>query len=187
VDRLDELRRWGLAILLVEYPGYGRSSGVPSEEGIRAAMVEAYDLLLTLPGIDASAILGFGQSLGGGAILTLAKERPLGALMLMSTFSSLEPFAHDYFMPAFLLRDRFDNAAALAEFPGQVLLMHGTEDTLIAPDHAQRLFAVRPDADMRWYRCGHWCWLPEQLPIYADMQRFLQPLGILSEKKPQAQ
>src|SRR5262245_4374970 len=39
INRLDEFRRWGMAVMLVEYPGYGRSNGGPSEEGVREAMV----------------------------------------------------------------------------------------------------------------------------------------------------
>jgi len=35
---LDDFRRWGLAVLLVEYPGYGRSVGAPSESAIGEAM-----------------------------------------------------------------------------------------------------------------------------------------------------
>ena len=81
-EALDDLRRWGLAVMLVEYPGYGRSDGSPSEAGIRAAMVGAYDVLVARATVDPSRIVGYGQSLGGGAIAALSERRPLRAMIL---------------------------------------------------------------------------------------------------------
>jgi hypothetical protein len=58
---------------------------------------------------NCTRIFGFGQSLGGGAICLLAKDRPLRALILQSTFPSLDIFAAGYWAPSFLLRDHFNN------------------------------------------------------------------------------
>jgi pimeloyl-ACP methyl ester carboxylesterase len=102
-EALDEFRRWGLAVMLVEYPGYGRSDGSPSEAGIRAPMVGAYDVLVARATVDRSRIVGYGQSLGGGAIAALSERRPLRVMILQSTFTSLRTFASRYWMPSFLV------------------------------------------------------------------------------------
>ena len=45
IDAFDDARRSGLGVLLVEYPGYGRSGGRPTEESIGRSMVAAFDAL----------------------------------------------------------------------------------------------------------------------------------------------
>src|SRR5262252_2304681 len=93
VSAFHEFQERGVGVLLVEYPGYGRSTGSPSEQSIRAAMDGAYDRVAADPRVDPDRIFGFGQSLGGGAICLLARDRPLRALILQSTFTSLDTLA----------------------------------------------------------------------------------------------
>jgi hypothetical protein len=67
-------------------------------------MEAAYDRMPGDPRVDSSRIFGFGQSLGGGAICLLARDRPLRAPILQSTFPTLDIFAAHYRAPSFLLR-----------------------------------------------------------------------------------
>ena len=83
------LRAAGISVLLVEYPGYGRSGGNPSEKSVTATFVAAYDRVKGDPRVDATRIIGYGRSLGGGAVAQLAARRPLAALVLESTFTSI--------------------------------------------------------------------------------------------------
>ena len=183
VTALDGFRQRGIGVLLVEYPGYGRSTGSPSEAAINGVMDAAYDRIAADPRVDRSRIFGFGQSLGGGAICLLAKDRPLRALILQSTFPSLDIFAAKYWAPAFLLRDHFDNLASLAGFQGQVLVIHGRDDQLIPWRQAQRLAAASKNSMFRLYVCGHGCWDPEHLPFWRDASLFLLKSGILGTSK----
>lgn len=180
-DGLDELRRWGMAVMLVEYPGYGRSDGIPSEQGIREAMVAAYDRLRMHPGVDETRMVGYGQSLGGGAVCALARDRPLAALVLQSTFTSIRAFAHRFFLPEFLVLDPFDNAEVLSHFDGPVLLLHGEVDDLIPLEQAKAMAQLARNAELRIYQCGHGCWLPDDLPLYDDMRSFFRRHGILHQ------
>jgi uncharacterized protein len=170
----------GIGVLLVEYPGYGRSSGTPSETSIRAAMDAAYDRLAADPRVDRSRIVGFGQSLGGGAICLLARDRPLRALILQSTFTSLDGFAARYWAPSFLLRDHFDNLSSVRRFPGPVLVIHGREDRLIPWTQGQQLAAASPHSTFRLYECGHGCWQPDRVPFWQDAVPLLRSAGILA-------
>jgi len=179
-EALDEFRRWGLAVMLVEYPGYGRSDGSPSEAGIRAAMVGAYDVLVARATVDPSRIVAYGQSLGGGAIAALSERRPLRAMILQSTFTSLRTFASRYWMPSFLVRDAFDNVAAVAKFAGPILVLHGERDELIPYQQGVALARASARGELRLYECGHGCWLPNDLPILRDIRAFLQKSGVLS-------
>jgi fermentation-respiration switch protein FrsA (DUF1100 family) len=179
VTALDGFRERGIGVLLVEYPGYGRSSGTPSERSIRIAMDAAYDRMAGDPRVDRTRILGFGQSLGGGAICLLAEDRPLRALMLESTFPSLDIFVSRYWAPAFLLRDHFNNLATVSDFAGPILVIHGRQDQLIPWQQGQRLAAASAHATFRLYDCGHGCWDPEHLPFWQDALPFLKDAGFL--------
>jgi pimeloyl-ACP methyl ester carboxylesterase len=179
VGALDAFRERGIGVLLVEYPGYGRSTGSPSEESIRGVMDAAYDRILADPRVDRTRIVGFGQSLGGGAICLLAKDRSLRALILQSTFPSLDIFAAGYWAPAFLLHDHFDSLSTVKHFPGPVLVIHGRDDRLIPWEQGKRLAAAAANSTFRLYECGHGCWDPERLPFWRDAVPFLVEAGVL--------
>lgn len=177
---LHGFRERGIGVLLVEYPGYGRSTGTPSEASIRAAMDAAYDRLVADPRVDRARILGFGQSLGGGAICLLARDRQLRALILQSTFTSLDAFTARYWAPSFLLHDHFDSFGSLRHFPGPVLVIHGRQDQLIPWRQGQQLASASAHSTFRLYDCGHGCWDPDRLPFWQDAEPFLRTAGILS-------
>jgi uncharacterized protein len=179
VTALDGFRERGIGVLLVEYPGYGRSAGSPSEASIRAALDAAYDRMVADPRVDKTRIVGFGQSLGGGAICVLARDRPLRALILQSTFPSLDIFTASYWAPAFLLHDHFDSLSTVKSFAGPVLVIHGRDDQLIPWEQGKRLAAAAAHSTFRLYDCAHGCWNPERLPFWRDAVPFLVEAGIL--------
>jgi uncharacterized protein len=176
----DEPRRWGAAVLLLEYPGYGRSPGQPSETTITQAVLAAYDWARARPDIHPGRIVAYGRSVGGGAACQLAVRRPLAALVLESTFTSVRAFARGLGAPAFLVRDPFDNLAAVREYRGPLLLLHGSHDDIIAPRHSQALAAEAPQAELHLLPCGHNDCLREWPLIHA----FLQRHGLLPTQTP---
>lgn len=179
VTALDGFRERGIGVLLVEYPGYGRSTGTPSEVSIRTAMDAAYDRIAGDPRADRERIFGFGQSLGGGAICLLARDRPLRALILESTFPSLDIFVTGHWAPRFLLRDHFDNLTTLEHFAGPVLVIHGREDRLIPWEQGRRVAEAAAHSTFKLYECGHGCWDPDRLPFWRDAEPFLVGAGII--------
>ena len=177
IDSFETPRAWGASVLLVEYPGYGRSSGAPSEASIAAAMIAAYDWALTRPGVDPARIVGWGRSVGGGAVCALARERSLAALVLESSFTSVRSMANGIGLPAFLVRDPFDNLATVASFAGPVLIVHGERDSMIPVAHARELHEAAKDSRL-WLEpsCGHNdCPRP-----WAVLREFLLEKGLLS-------
>jgi uncharacterized protein len=180
VSALRGFQDRGISVLLVEYPGYGRSTGSPSEQSIRGAMDAAYDRLAADPRVDPERIFGFGQSLGGGAMCQLARDRPLRALILQSTFTSLDVFALKHWAPSFLLRDHFDNLSVAKSFSGPMLVIHGRDDRLIPWHEGLQLASASGHAIFRLYECGHGCWDPEHLPFWRDAIPVLLKAGILS-------
>jgi pimeloyl-ACP methyl ester carboxylesterase len=154
-DAFEPLRRWGAAVLLVEYPGYGRSSGSPSEVSIAATMTRAFDQMSQREEIDPARIIAYGRSLGGGAACALARERKVAALVLESTFTSVRSLARGFGIPGFLVRDPFDNVGVLRAYSGPVLIVHGERDEIIPAIHAAELHAAAPGSRLALAPCGH--------------------------------
>ena len=116
--------------------------------------------------------------MGGGAICLLARERNLKALILQSTFPSLDMFATHYLAPSFLLRDRFDNLGALRSYSSPVLVMHGRYDQMIPWRQAQRLAAASDRATFMLYRLWSWLLVPDRLPLWRDIDQFFEEARI---------
>lgn len=136
---LDALRRLGCAVLLVEYPGYGRSSGRPHQQSLAETAVAAYDMLIQRPEIDPKRVVAFGVSLGAGPAVALATQRPVRALILASPPASLRPFARQRLLPTFLLQDTYDNAVLIKSYQGPTLVVHGQQDSIIPFKHGQQV------------------------------------------------
>lgn len=136
----------GLAVALVEYPGYGGTPGKPTQTSTTRAAVAAYDAIAAREDINADRILAHGFSLGGGVAAQLAERRSLAGLILESTFSSLTAMYRSMRVPGFLCRDPFRTDLVLEEFDRPVLLVHGRQDTIVPPIHSQRLDNIAPDS-----------------------------------------
>lgn len=144
-----------ISVLLVEYRGYGRSGGKPSEASIREDGVAFAERLRARPEVDALAIIYHGRSLGGGAACAVARNLPPRAMILESTFESVRAMSRRYLLPGFVCRHPFRNDVVLGEFEGPVLLMHGSHDSLIPPHHSKRLHAIAPDSTLELMSGGH--------------------------------
>jgi uncharacterized protein len=155
LEPLQEVRAWGVGVMLVEYPGYGRSRGTASQDSIARIMREAYDALAAQPGIDPARIVAHGRSLGGGAACALALERPLAALVLESSFTSVPALALRRGFLGFLVRDPFDNGRAVERFARPVLILHGAADGMVPVGHARELAARARSAELHVLACGH--------------------------------
>jgi pimeloyl-ACP methyl ester carboxylesterase len=153
-SELDVLRHWGAGVLLVEFPGYGRSAGSPSQRSIQSVFEAAFDWAVKEPAVDSTRIILYGRSIGGGAVAGLSETRPAAALILESTFSSLSAMASAYMAPSILVRDRFDNVASVTRFKGPKLILHGEHDTIIPTAHGRRL-AAAAGVELQLMPCGH--------------------------------
>ena len=144
--RLDYLRMFhdlGLATLILDYRGYGRSSGTPSEEGTRLDAEAVWRHATQVLGFPAGRIVLFGESLGGGVAARLAAENRPGALVLASTFTSVPDMGSDLYplLPIRLLaRIRYDTLTRLAQIDCPVLVIHSRDDDIIPFAHGRPLF-----------------------------------------------
>lgn len=178
-QELKRFTQFGMALLLVEYPGYGRSQGVPSQASITKTFITAYDALASRKDIDSSRIVLFGRSLGGGAVCALAQKKPSSALILMSTFTSARSFAKKFLVPPFLVRDPFDNLSAVANYSAPVLILHGKHDKIIPFCHGTTLHEAANIGKMIAYDAGHNDCPPDWDAFWHDIESFLEGAGII--------
>ncbi|MCM2358483.1 MAG: alpha/beta hydrolase [Geobacteraceae bacterium] len=173
-------RELGLGVMLVEYPGYGRSAGKPSEASITAAALAAYDALVRRDDVDPARLVAFGRSLGCGAACALSRQRPLAALILQSPFTSTRPFAWRFLLPGFLLRDLYDNRQALAAFPGPVLIMHGRYDDIVPFSQGEELARLARNASFAPLACAHNDCPPDWREFWRTVAGFLRRHGVVA-------
>ena len=132
-DLAEELRRRGLAVLLVDYRGYGGNPGSPSEDGLARDAVAAADALEDL-GYPAQRTIYFGESLGTGVVAALQARRPPAGVVLRSPFTEFADVGSEHYpwLPVRrMLRDRFSVTDDLAGSEVPVTVIYGDRDTIV--------------------------------------------------------
>ena len=138
----DFYQREGYGALLMEYRGYRRSTGEPSESALRCDALGFYDWLASRPEVDRARISVHGASLGGAIAAYVATQRPVKALVLQGAFTSLPAMFWRYGVPGFLAQYNFDTEEAVRAYSGPVLILHGEDDEIVPFEHAKRLQAA---------------------------------------------
>ena len=143
IGTIQSLRRLGVNIFILDYRGYGRSSGTPSEEGLYLDAEAAWHHLVRDRSIAPSDIVIHGRSLGGGPAAWLGERVRCAALILESTFTSIpDAAAHHYpYLPVRLLsKIDFDTLTRVPRCRCPVLVMHSKDDDVVPFGQGERLF-----------------------------------------------
>jgi hypothetical protein len=134
-----DLQKAGFAVFAYDYPGYGMSSGHPSEQGLYQAIDAAYDHLTSVAKVPPDRIITCGRSLGGGAACDLAARRPVAGLIMISSFvSAFRVLTRLPLLPF----DKFNNIRKIKRVTCPVLFIHGTNDQTIAFWHSEALYGA---------------------------------------------
>ena len=138
----EDLAALEAGLLVVDYRGYGKSSGRPTEVGLALDADASLDWLVAR-GVATPDVVLFGKSLGGAVAVELARKAAVLGLVLESTFTSIPAVARHLF-PVFpvgdLFPDRFDSLSKMPEVRCPIFVVHGRDDALIPVEEGQRLF-----------------------------------------------
>lgn len=183
--RLRELAKQGVNILAYDYPGYGQTSGKPSEAGTYLAAQTAFEYLHTEMNVPMDHIILYGRSLGGGPTFFLAQQYPgVAGVITESTFTSTyRVLSRVKLLPM----DAFDNLARLNELRAPLLLLHGTHDMIVPFYHGKQLLKAAPDGTQHnWFQGGGHNNLVEEFgeQYYAALNHFLSRLKTAQKNKP---
>jgi len=135
------------AIYLVNYRGYGGSSGSPSEQGLYVDALQIYDVLTTRH----EQISVIGRSIGSGVATFLAANRHVAKLVLVTPFDSMLNLAKDQFplFPvSFFLKDRYESYSRVREIKSQTLVVLAGKDAIIGSKYSNRLISAFPPSEV---------------------------------------
>jgi len=136
------------SLYLVNYRGYGGSSGRPSETALFADALAVYEHVRG----EHSDITVMGRSLGSGIAVQLASARPVERLVLVTAYDSLVNVAraHIRFLPiGLLMRDRYESASRAGRVKAPVLIVIAGEDEIIPRARSEALVKAFPASQVR--------------------------------------
>jgi fermentation-respiration switch protein FrsA (DUF1100 family) len=139
---LDATELPGVSLALVNYRGYGKSDGKPSEQAFFNDALAIYDAVAAHPGVDRKRIVVMGRSLGTGVATYLASQRPLAAVVLVTPFDSVAAVAraqYPFVLVDLLLKHPFDSLARAPTIDAPMLALIAERDSIIPPRHAETL------------------------------------------------
>lgn len=144
------LQRWGhmansflvrgYQVLMIDYRGYGKSDGEPSEANLKADGQLAYDWIKN--NFPDQAIIIYGRSLGTGVASYVAGHNPAQKLILETPFNNMTDVAKSRYPFLFLpypLRVQFPSDEYLQKVDYPIYIFHGTADRVIPFTAAEKL------------------------------------------------
>ncbi len=141
--RFAALAAEGIGVIGVSYRGYGGSTGMPSEDGLIADGVAAYEFASKR--YSPARVALWGESLGSGVAIAVAAEAPVAKLVLETPFTSAADVGASvyFFLPVrLLMKDQFRSDLRIRNVKAPVLILHGERDSVVPIAFGERLFAM---------------------------------------------
>ena len=140
----------GSSVLLLDYRGYGKSEGKPSEKGLYLDAETAYDWIAA-HGFTPKQIVIHGESLGTAVATYLATNRPSAGVILEAPFTSAKAVAGrvvPFVGPLFV--HGYDSMNRIKDIHVPLLIIHGDRDEVIAYQFGQELFRAANEPKSFW-------------------------------------
>lgn len=146
-DRLNlavDFHRLGLNAFLFDYRGYGRSRGLPTEQGTYRDARAAFEVIRARYGdVEDPPVVVHGISLGGAVAVQLALDKPVRGLIVEGTFTSIREMGARMY-PAlpfrWCSRFRYDSLSKMPRLNVPLLLAHSREDERTPFEFGRRLY-----------------------------------------------
>ncbi|MFC1658925.1 alpha/beta hydrolase, partial [Candidatus Omnitrophota bacterium] len=137
-----------LNVFIFDYRGYGRSQGVPSEQGLHEDARSAFYYLLSRDDIDRQAIIIYGKSIGANVAVQLASKTKAAALIAESGFTSAYDMARKLFpyLPVkWMITVQFNALAAIKDIATPKFVIHSRDDEIVPFWMGRKLFESAPE------------------------------------------
>jgi fermentation-respiration switch protein FrsA (DUF1100 family) len=135
----------GYGVFLSEYRGYSTNPGDPTEQGLYAD-ARAGLKWLDEQGYKHDQLVIYGESIGTGVAVQMALETQPKFLILEAPFSSAAAVAkgayHNILPVDLLMKDRYDSVDKIPNIKSRLLVVHGTDDTIVPIQYGKQLFAA---------------------------------------------
>lgn len=157
---------YGYQVLLFDYRGYGKSGGKPSLPGVHQDFAAALEHVRTLPGVDPTRIVVFGQSMGGATAITELAHSPLrtsvAALVVEGAPTSYRSLARELLSNSWFtwpfqwplsltISDDYRPIEVVDGIsPVPLLVVHSRDDEVIPFHHGMELHAAAHEPKELW-------------------------------------
>ncbi|MFH1094029.1 MAG: alpha/beta hydrolase [Candidatus Omnitrophota bacterium] len=141
--RLDKIRVFNelrVNLFIFDYRGYGRSEGVPGEQGLYLDVQAAFDYIRRKYPLD--KVIIYGESLGGVLAIDLASRVDIDGLITEGTFTSVADMAKIVYpwLPPILLKTKLDSLSKISHVKAPKLHFHAEFDDIVPLNMGRRLF-----------------------------------------------
>ena len=151
---LDAFRELNFDVVMMDYRGYGKSTGrIESETQLRADVRAVWNAVATM--YEGRRIVVSGQSLGTALAAGLSAELCEAGwapdlTLLISPYSSMRALADEHYpwVPSRVLRYPLPTADLVSRIKGPVMLVHGDRDELIGHHHSEAIRKVLPTCQL---------------------------------------
>jgi len=143
LDKIAPLVRSGISVFLLEYRGYGKSTGKPTEEGLYLDAEASYQELVSNQNVDPSRLFLFGESIGGAVAIQSATQHQYAGIILEATFTSVKDMASTIIplLPIhMILKSKYDSIAKIDKINTPLLFIQGDRDEIVPYRLGQKLF-----------------------------------------------
>ena len=145
LERVHFFHDLGLNVFIIDYHGYGKSGGSPTERALTGDALAAYFLLVEKRGVKPEQLFIYGQDLGAAVGIDLAARVPAAGLITEGAEASIIEKVEDEWplIPwQYLLRNQFDSLSRIRDVRIPVLLIHSAEDQQVPFGSSRRLYAL---------------------------------------------
>ena len=142
IYKLNELNKLQINILLISWRGFSGNKGSPTEKNLYKD-AEAAINWLNKKDVSNNQIILYGESLGTGIAVEMAKKNDFNSIILESPFTSIENSAKIYYpyLPVkYLLKDRYDTISKIKMVDSPIMIMHGEKDDVVPFSMGKELF-----------------------------------------------
>ena len=148
LDLVQPFLRKELSVFLVDYRGFGKSSGRPSETGLYQDGLAAWSYLVETERIAPERIVLHGHSIGAAVAIEVALQKKVGSLVIESAFTSTKEMAKTMTLFALLspmFPSHYNNLEKIPRVSAPKLIVHGQRDEIVPFAMGLRLFEAAPD------------------------------------------
>jgi len=146
VLQVEVFKKLKLNALLVDYRGYGKSSGqIKKEKDVYLDGLAVWNYVIKDKGKQAKDIIIWGRSLGGAVAIDLAREKEVFAVIAESTFYSVVDMArkHYWFLPTNLIaKYKFLSGDKIKNIKAPIMIVHSQGDEIVPFEQGKKLFST---------------------------------------------
>ena len=147
LDKILVLRQAKVNIFIIDYRGYGLSSGKPTEKGVYLDAKAGYDYLISKKNIKPEQIVLYGESLGACVVIDLASRKKVRGLIAEGVFSSGQDIGKVFYpyVPKFILPNVFDSLGKINKIKIPKLFLHSAGDEVVPIKLGKKLYQAAPE------------------------------------------